>query len=167
MRSTSDKCTFSIDFLLATANIAPLIKRSTSWLTDVKASINSVGGGVEASIPVATANIVGRPDKSTIGGMLTSSGYLDGPAFSLGIYPVIDSPASGVVAEARGVEGRIVDGVAMMPEDETPSKAVALANILGMDTTGSNTNTAEGRSAKRTGSARGGLSWCSSIWLRI
>lgn len=41
------------------------------WLVDIMASIKGGVGRVLVSNPVAAANIIGAPDKSAIGGMLT------------------------------------------------------------------------------------------------
>lgn len=63
---------------------------------------------------------------------------------------------------AGGVEGRIANRVDMAPGDETASKAVALARILGSDATSSDTSSAEGRKAEGSGFSGSGSFWGSS-----
>lgn len=57
-----------------------------------------------------------------------------------------------------GVKGRAADEVAMALGDETPSKAIASAKILGSKTVGNNLSSAKGREYEASSSLWGGLS---------
>lgn len=56
-----------------------------------------IKGGVDRADtrnPIALANVVGEPNKSTDREMLTNRVWPDGPTFNMNIWPIIDSPAA-------------------------------------------------------------------------
>lgn len=85
IKSARDERTCAIDLPLPIVTVAPFIRQSTSWLIIIIARASGGRGGAELISHVAVAIIVGGPDKSTNGGMLTNNDYPDGPAFSMGI----------------------------------------------------------------------------------
>lgn len=88
------------------------------------------------------------------GRMLTSSGCQAGPISGIGICPAVKGLAEGAVIGAEGLEGRMVEFMAIALGYNAIGKSAVFANTIEFNTTRVNTSSTDKKETMRPDSVR-------------
>lgn len=152
-----------MNFSFLRAIAAPFISHSSSCATIIMASISKRRGVSELISPIATVITAVRLDRSTDGGMLTSSGRSDSYASRMEIQYIIDGlNTRKIVTGARGSDRGAAAEIGVVPRERIPRIVSESTNKTRADSFSINTSKPDGKKLAGKDTSNRGLSWGSS-----